>query len=93
MDGIGAVGTAHSERGLTYYEVELSGHMVPQFVPWVSKLSFFPLLSFISPFTGMIFFAWYGFPHAHPFTIGLIPGDAIPDGIPRYALSYAISLV
>lgn len=27
VDGVGALGTAHSERGLTYYEVELSGHM------------------------------------------------------------------
>ena len=24
---IGALGTTHTERGLTYYEVELSGHM------------------------------------------------------------------
>ena len=27
VDGMGALGTAHSERGLTYYEVALSGHM------------------------------------------------------------------
>ncbi|KAI0922172.1 hypothetical protein AcW2_006944 [Taiwanofungus camphoratus] len=33
VDGVGALGTAHSERGLTYFEVELSGHMVPQFSP------------------------------------------------------------
>jgi carboxypeptidase D len=26
-------GTMHSERGLTYYEVALSGHMIPQFAP------------------------------------------------------------
>ena len=26
VDGMGALGTAHTERGLTYYEVELSGH-------------------------------------------------------------------
>ncbi|KAF9558385.1 alpha/beta-hydrolase [Agrocybe pediades] len=33
VDGIGALGTTHTERGLTYYEVELSGHMVPQYSP------------------------------------------------------------
>ncbi|KAJ7735124.1 alpha beta-hydrolase [Mycena maculata] len=33
VDGQGALGTAHTERGLTYLEVELSGHMIPQFSP------------------------------------------------------------
>jgi len=33
VDNVGALGTSHTERGLTYYEVELSGHMVPQFSP------------------------------------------------------------
>lgn len=27
VDGVGALGTTHTERGLTYFEVELSGHM------------------------------------------------------------------
>ena len=27
VDGMGALGTTHTERGLTYYEVALSGHM------------------------------------------------------------------
>ena len=27
VDGIGSLGTAHTERGLTYYEVKLTGHM------------------------------------------------------------------
>ncbi len=27
VDGVGALGTTHTERGLTYYEVVLSGHM------------------------------------------------------------------
>lgn len=38
VDSVGAdapVGNVHSERGLTYIEVNLSGHMVPQFSPWV----------------------------------------------------------
>jgi len=34
VDGFGALGTVHSERGLTFYEVALSGHMVPQYAPW-----------------------------------------------------------
>lgn len=37
VDGVdAALGTVHSERGLTYYEVVQSGHMIPQFSPWVS---------------------------------------------------------
>ena len=27
VDGIGPLGRTHTERGLTYYEVALSGHM------------------------------------------------------------------
>jgi carboxypeptidase D len=27
VDGVGALGTAHSERGLTFVEIKLSGHM------------------------------------------------------------------
>ncbi|TFK35086.1 alpha/beta-hydrolase [Crucibulum laeve] len=33
VDGVGSLGTSHSERGLTFFEVELSGHMIPQFSP------------------------------------------------------------
>ncbi|KAF9449019.1 alpha/beta-hydrolase [Macrolepiota fuliginosa MF-IS2] len=33
VDGVGALGNTHTERGLTYFEVQLSGHMVPQFSP------------------------------------------------------------
>jgi len=27
VDGVGALGNAHSERGLTYVEISLAGHM------------------------------------------------------------------
>ncbi len=27
VDGVGALGTSHTERGLTFVEVALSGHM------------------------------------------------------------------
>lgn len=33
VDNVGALGNTHEERGLTYVEVALSGHMVPQFSP------------------------------------------------------------
>lgn len=33
VDTVGPLGNMQSERGLTYYEVALSGHMVPQFSP------------------------------------------------------------
>ncbi|KAG1741365.1 Alpha/Beta hydrolase protein [Suillus lakei] len=33
VDGVGAYGTMHSEWGLTYYKVALSGHMLPEFAP------------------------------------------------------------
>jgi carboxypeptidase D len=42
VDGFpAALGNVHSERGLTYYEVALAGHMLPQFSPWVSRFSSF----------------------------------------------------
>ncbi|KAI0771707.1 hypothetical protein BD413DRAFT_492950 [Trametes elegans] len=34
VDGMGVLGTAHSERGLTFYEVALCEHMAPEFSPW-----------------------------------------------------------
>ncbi|KAG1805923.1 Alpha/Beta hydrolase protein [Suillus variegatus] len=36
VDGVGAYGSIHSNRGLTYYEVVLSGHMLPGFAPVAS---------------------------------------------------------
>lgn len=46
VDGIGALGNMHSERGLTYYEVDLSGHMVPQFSP----VAAFQIMQFLMGF-------------------------------------------
>ncbi|KAI1814014.1 Alpha/Beta hydrolase protein [Poronia punctata] len=31
--GAGVMGTAHTERGLTFVSIDLSGHMVPQYAP------------------------------------------------------------
>ncbi|KAI0301888.1 Alpha/Beta hydrolase protein [Multifurca ochricompacta] len=36
VDGVGALGNIHTERGLTYAEISLAGHMVPQFSPVAS---------------------------------------------------------
>ena len=36
LAGAGVFGTAHTERGLTFVEVSLSGHMVPQYAPSAS---------------------------------------------------------
>ncbi|KAK7676938.1 hypothetical protein QCA50_020056 [Cerrena zonata] len=33
VDGVGSLGTSHTERNLSYVEVNLAGHMVPQFSP------------------------------------------------------------
>ncbi|KII96198.1 hypothetical protein PLICRDRAFT_97575 [Plicaturopsis crispa FD-325 SS-3] len=33
VDDIGIFGNMHEERGLAYFEVPLSGHMIPQFAP------------------------------------------------------------
>ena len=46
---MGALGTAHYERGLAYFEVELSGHMVPQFSPVVSHIFYSAKLSVSYP--------------------------------------------
>lgn len=43
ISGFGAIGTAHTERKLTYVEVNLAGHMMPQFSPW----SAFKTMSFL----------------------------------------------
>ncbi|KAI9466665.1 alpha/beta-hydrolase [Lactarius psammicola] len=36
VDGVGALGKMQSERGLTYIEISLTGHMVPQYSPVAS---------------------------------------------------------
>ena len=33
LAGAGVFGTTHTERGLTWVDVSLSGHMVPQYAP------------------------------------------------------------
>lgn len=37
VKGMGAMGTVQVERKLAYFEVSLSGHMLPQFAPKVSS--------------------------------------------------------
>ncbi|KAI1394372.1 alpha/beta-hydrolase [Hypoxylon trugodes] len=55
--GAGVLGTAHTERGLTYVSVDLSGHMIPQFAPSAAfrQLEFLlgrvDSLSSVQPFT------------------------------------------
>ncbi|KAF7318183.1 Carboxypeptidase [Mycena chlorophos] len=46
LPGIGSLGTAHTERGLTFVEVELSGHMIPQYSP----IAAFETMSFLMGF-------------------------------------------
>ncbi|KAF9460967.1 alpha/beta-hydrolase [Collybia nuda] len=46
VDGVGALGNAHTERGLTYLEVALSGHMVPQYSPLAAFQSMQYLMGF-----------------------------------------------
>ncbi|KAI2467437.1 alpha/beta-hydrolase [Annulohypoxylon bovei var. microspora] len=53
----GVLGTAHTERGLTYVSVDLSGHMIPQYAPSAAfrQLEFLlgrvDSLSSVQPFT------------------------------------------
>jgi len=53
----GVMGTVHTERGLTWVEVALSGHMVPQYQPSVAYrqmeflLGRIPSLEYVSDFT------------------------------------------
>ncbi|KAI0383321.1 alpha/beta-hydrolase [Hypomontagnella monticulosa] len=55
--GAGVMGTAHTERGLTYVGIDLSGHMVPQYAPSAAfrQLEFLlgrvDSLSSVQPFT------------------------------------------
>ncbi|KAH9997012.1 Alpha/Beta hydrolase protein, partial [Russula vinacea] len=48
LDGVGAAGTVQSERGLTFYELPLTGHMVPQFNPPAAFQSMQYMLGFRS---------------------------------------------
>ncbi|KAG1860032.1 Alpha/Beta hydrolase protein [Suillus subluteus] len=49
VNGMGAFRTMHSEQGLTYYEVVLSGHMVPQFSP----VAAFQIMQYLMGFRDM----------------------------------------
>jgi len=57
LAGAGRMGTTHEERGLTWVETWLSGHMVPQYAPSASyrQLEFLlgriPSLSHVGDFT------------------------------------------
>jgi len=44
IEGFGVLGTIHQERKLTYGEVDLSGHMMPQYAPWAAYKSLWYLL-------------------------------------------------
>ncbi|KZV99242.1 alpha/beta-hydrolase [Exidia glandulosa HHB12029] len=44
IDGFGTVGAMHEERKLTYIEVNLAGHMLPQYAPWAAYKSLAYLL-------------------------------------------------
>ncbi|KAM6489316.1 Alpha/Beta hydrolase fold [Amanita muscaria] len=44
VDGIGALGTVHEERGFTYYEVVLSGHMYGPRIFSVVRIPEYPVL-------------------------------------------------
>ncbi|KAA1473927.1 alpha/beta-hydrolase [Dentipellis sp. KUC8613] len=46
IDGVGAAGNVQSERGLTYYEAKITGHMIPQFNPKAAYQSMQYLLGF-----------------------------------------------
>ncbi|QRV80164.1 Serine carboxypeptidase [Ceratobasidium sp. AG-Ba] len=36
IEGFGVLGSMHQERKLTYVEVDLAGHMMPQYAPWAA---------------------------------------------------------
>ncbi|CAE6433175.1 unnamed protein product [Rhizoctonia solani] len=36
IEGFGVLGSMHQERNLTYVEVDLSGHMMPEYAPWAA---------------------------------------------------------
>jgi len=46
LDSVGAFGNLHTERGLTYVEIQLAGHLVPAYSPVAS----FQLMEFLMGF-------------------------------------------
>lgn len=52
LAGSGVFGTVHTERGLTYVAVDLSGHMVPQYAPTAAYRHLEFLLGRVSSMSG-----------------------------------------
>ncbi|KAF8335892.1 alpha/beta-hydrolase [Cantharellus anzutake] len=44
IKGFGAIGNLHQERNLTYVEVNLAGHMMPEYSPWAAYKTLWYLL-------------------------------------------------
>lgn len=87
LDGVGSFGQMHSERGLTYFEVDLSGHMYA--VNDFSHERFWYRIGFStgfhsSPRRWVIKKAWYRrWPCA---IIGCVPNHVVPNGLQSVAL-------
>jgi len=44
INGFGTLGSMHQERKLTYVEVNLAGHMTPEYAPWAAYKTLWYLL-------------------------------------------------
>ncbi|KAE8448109.1 hypothetical protein EG329_009874 [Mollisiaceae sp. DMI_Dod_QoI] len=71
----GVLGTTHTERGLTWVSVDLSGHMIPQYAPSASYRHLEFLLGRIDSLSSTVPFTTDGYPQSNA-TLG--NGTALP---------------
>ncbi|KAI2618116.1 alpha/beta-hydrolase [Hypoxylon sp. NC1633] len=80
--GAGVMGTAHSERGLTYVSVDLSGHMVPQYAPSAAFRQLEFLLGYVDSLSSVKPFSTEpGYPQPPADSLGNGTGPATSDAV------------
>ncbi|KAK8024491.1 hypothetical protein PG993_012557 [Apiospora rasikravindrae] len=80
MAAAGVLGTTHTERGLTYVTVDLSGHMVPQYAPSAAFRHLEVLLGRVESLSSVRAFTTEpGYPQVEAKTLGNGTGPSMVD--------------
>lgn len=70
LAGSGVFGTTHTERGLTWVSIDLSGHMVPQYAPSAAYRHLEFLLGRVESLSSVVPFTTDPYPQPNVTTIG-----------------------
>ncbi|KAK6857435.1 serine carboxypeptidase [Apiospora arundinis] len=80
MAAAGVLGTTHTERGLTYVTIDMSGHMVPQYAPSAAFRHLEVLLGRVESLSSVQAFTTEpDYPQADPKTLGNGTGPSMVD--------------